>query len=74
MGPDPAPPSKPRALILWGALIAAAGLAGPAWRDDLYGITLAFALASLGFGFARPGFTGGRRWPSRWPSRAALPA
>jgi hypothetical protein len=26
---------------------------------DLYGITIAFAVASLGFGFTRPGFTGG---------------
>ena len=27
--------------------------------SDLYGITLSFAVASLGFGFTRPGFTGG---------------
>jgi hypothetical protein len=26
---------------------------------DLYGITIGFALASLGFGFTRPGFTAG---------------
>ena len=50
---------SPRALILSGALIAAAGLAGTALARDLYGITLSFALASLGFGFIRPGFTGG---------------
>ena len=50
---------KPRALIVWGALIAAAGLAGSMTARDLYGITLSFALASLGFGFTRPGFTGG---------------
>ncbi|HKH27455.1 MAG TPA: MFS transporter [Sphingomicrobium sp.] len=50
---------KPRALIVWGALIAAAGLAGAMAATDLYGITLSFALASLGFGFTRPGFTGG---------------
>jgi MFS family permease len=49
----------PRALILWGALIAAAGLAGTTLSRDLYGITLGFAVASLGFGFTRPGFTGG---------------
>jgi hypothetical protein len=29
------------------------------FAQDLYGITLSFALASLGFGFTRPGFTGG---------------
>jgi MFS family permease len=50
---------SPRALILWGALIAAAGLVGTMLSRDLYGITLGFALASLGFGFTRPGFTGG---------------
>jgi MFS family permease len=49
----------PRALIAWGSLIAAAGLAGTMFAHDLYGITLSFALASLGFGFTRPGFTGG---------------
>lgn len=50
---------KPRALILSGAVIAAIGLAGAIAARDLYGITLSFALASLGFGFTRPGFTGG---------------
>ena len=49
----------PRALILWGALIAAAGLVWTMLADDLYGIVIGFALASLGFGFTRPGFTGG---------------
>ena len=49
----------PRALILWGALIAAVGLVGTMLSTDLYGITIGFALASLGFGFTRPGFTAG---------------
>ena len=49
----------PRALILWGSLIAAVGLMGTMIAGDLYGITVAFALASLGFGFTRPGFTAG---------------
>jgi MFS family permease len=49
----------PRALILWGAIIAAAGLAWTALSHDLYGITIGFAVASLGFGFTRPGFTAG---------------
>src|SRR3954452_13676126 len=49
----------PRALILWGALIAAVGLAWTALSHDLYGITIGFAVASLGFGFTRPGFTAG---------------
>jgi MFS family permease len=49
----------PRALILWGALIAATGLIWTMGSRDLYGITIGFALASLGFGFTRPGFTAG---------------
>ena len=49
----------PRLLILWGALIAAAGLAGTMLSQELYGITIGFAVASLGFGFTRPGFTAG---------------
>src|SRR3954454_19035843 len=50
---------KPRALILWGALIAAAGLFGTMLSQDLYGITIGFAVASWGFGFTRPGYTAG---------------
>lgn len=50
---------SPRALILWGCALAAAGLAINALATDLYGITMGFALSSLGFGFIRPGFTAG---------------
>ena len=49
----------PRALILWGSAIAAAGLVGTMLSSDLYGITIAYALACVGFGFTRPGFTAG---------------
>ncbi len=49
----------PRSLILSGALIAAAGLFGTMLSNDLYEITIGFAVASLGFGFTRPGFTAG---------------
>jgi hypothetical protein len=49
----------PRALILWGAAIAAAGLVATMLAPDLYGITVGFAVASLGFGYTRPGFTAG---------------
>jgi hypothetical protein len=49
----------PRALILWGALIAASGLIWTMGAQDLYGITIGFAVTSLGFGFTRPGFTAG---------------
>jgi MFS family permease len=50
---------NPRSLILWGSLIAAAGLVGTMLSQQLYGITIAFAVTSLGFGFTRPGFTAG---------------
>ena len=50
---------QPRALILTGALIAAAGLLATTLSSDLYGITVGFAVSSLGFGFTRPGFTAG---------------
>jgi MFS family permease len=49
----------PRSLILWGALVAALGLVVTMLANDLYGLVLGFAIASLGFGFTRPGFTGG---------------
>ena len=48
-----------RALVLWGCALAAAGLAIDAFATDLYGLTMGFALSSLGFGFIRPGFTAG---------------
>jgi MFS family permease len=49
----------PRRLILWGALIAASGLIWVMGSANLYGMTVGFALASLGFGFTRPGFAAG---------------
>ena len=49
----------PRALILWGAAIAAAGTVVTMFATGLYGLVLGFSVASLGFGFTRPGFTGG---------------
>ncbi len=50
---------SPRALILWGSAIAAAGTVVTMFAGDLYGLVLGFGVASLGFGFTRPGFTGG---------------
>ena len=49
----------PRALLLWGSLIAALGLIATMLAHDLYGIIVGFAVASIGFGFTRPGFTAG---------------
>lgn len=50
---------QPRAMVLWGAGLAALGCVGVGLAHDLHGITVAFAVASLGFGFLRPGFTAG---------------
>jgi MFS family permease len=50
---------NPRQLVLAGLGIAAVGMALTGISTSLYGIATAFALASLGFGFARPGFTAG---------------
>ncbi len=49
----------PSQLMRWGTIIAAVGVAGIAVAPSFYTLVLAFALASLGFGFARPGFTAG---------------
>ncbi|OWK32202.1 MFS transporter [Sphingomonas mucosissima] len=49
----------PRALVLVGLVLAAVGTALIGLATSLYGIATAYALASLGFGFTRPGFTAG---------------
>lgn len=49
----------PRRLVLVGLVAAAIGTVMIAAATTLYGIALAFALASAGFGFTRPGFTAG---------------
>lgn len=49
----------PRRMVLWGCLAAATGSLVTGLADGIYGITMGFALASLGFGFFRPGFTSG---------------
>jgi MFS family permease len=48
-----------RTLVVAGSMIAAAGFGVLIAAHDLYGLVIGFALASLGFGFTRPGFTGG---------------
>lgn len=49
----------PRQLVLWGCLLGAVGCGLTGFATSLYGLCTAFALASLGFGFIRPGFTAG---------------
>ncbi|MGQ0661782.1 MFS transporter [Sphingosinicella sp.] len=49
----------PRQLVIWGSIVAAIGTAITGVAGGVYGITLGYALASLGFGLYRPGFTAG---------------
>ena len=50
---------SPRALMLWGLAVAGAGCALTGLGGSLYAIGTAYAFASLGFGFTRPGYTAG---------------
>ena len=50
---------QPRAMMLVGLTIGAVGCALTGLATSLYGIATAYALASVGFGFARPAFTAG---------------
>lgn len=49
----------PRASAMWGMGLAAAGIVPVALGRDLHTITVGFAIASIGFGLLRPGFTSG---------------
>jgi|TARA_R100001244_G_scaffold39766_11_gene36018 MFS family permease len=49
----------PRSSILWGMVLGATGCLLIGFSHDLHGIIIGFAVASLGFGLFRPGFTAG---------------
>lgn len=49
----------PGTLMRWGAGLAAVGTLGIALAPTFHMLVIAYALASLGYGFARPGFTAG---------------
>lgn len=50
---------SPSQLMHWGTALCAVGTLAVGLSHDLYGIVISFALLSLGYGFARPGFTAG---------------
>jgi MFS family permease len=50
---------SPRASVLWGAVLALIGVAITGVSHDFHGISTGYAIASLGFGLYRPGFTAG---------------
>jgi MFS family permease len=49
----------PRQLLRWGVAVAALGNIVVALTPDYWGVVAGYAISSLGFGFARPGFTAG---------------
>ncbi|MET0369810.1 MAG: MFS transporter [Sphingobium sp.] len=50
---------QPPAMVLWGSIMAMLGTLGCAFAQDLHSLAIVFAIASLGFGFLRPGYTAG---------------
>jgi MFS family permease len=50
---------SPRDLLRWGAGLAAVGSLIVAFSPDYWTVVIGYALSSLGFSFARPGFTAG---------------
>ena len=50
---------SPRTMVIWGCAIAGVGSALVGFAEGIYGLAMSFALASLGYGFYRPGFTSG---------------
>lgn len=48
-----------RQLVIWGSLVVAGGLVITGLATSAYGITLGYAVTSIGFGLFRPGFTSG---------------
>jgi MFS family permease len=49
----------PRELLRWGAAAAVLGNVVVALAPDYAGVAIGYAIACLGYGFARPGFTAG---------------
>ncbi len=49
----------PHHMVIVGLVVAAVGTAMTGYATTLYGIATAYALACVGFGFTRPGFTAG---------------
>lgn len=50
---------SPRALMRWGASLAALGNVAMALAPDFGTVVFSYGLMSVGYGFARPGFTAG---------------
>jgi MFS family permease len=62
----------PRQLLRWGVACAAGGNLLVAIAPDYHTVVAGYALASLGFGFARPGFTAGSSLAVGWKDQARV--
>ena len=62
----------PRQLLRWGVACAALGNLLVALAHDYSTVVAGYALASLGFGFARPGFTAGSSLAVGWREQARV--
>jgi MFS family permease len=62
----------PRQLLRWGVACAALGNLIVALAGDYSTVVTGYALASLGFGFARPGFTAGSSLAVGWRDQARV--
>ncbi len=62
----------PRQLLRWGVACAALGNLMVALAHDYSTVVAGYAMASLGFGFARPGFTAGGSLAVGWRDQARV--
>jgi MFS family permease len=62
----------PRQLLRWGVGCAAVGNLMVALAHDYSTVVAGYAMASLGFGFARPGFTAGSSLAVGWRDQARV--
>jgi MFS family permease len=62
----------PRHLLRWGVACAAGGNLLVALQPNYYTVVAGYALASMGFGFARPGFTAGSSLAVGWKDQARV--
>ena len=60
----------PRQLLRWGVAVAALGNVIVAAAPDYWGVVAGYAISSLGFGLARPGFTVGASLAVRMEEQA----
>ena len=62
----------PKQLLRWGVVCGAGGNLLVAIAPDYHTVVAGYALASMGFGFARPGFTAGSSLAVGWKDQARV--